>query len=42
VYELPDGTYGASGIPDPKRLLDGNTLFILDPNIPSTRLPNVW
>src|SRR5258708_16640403 len=29
-YLRPDGTIGASGKPDPKRLLDGKTLYRLE------------
>jgi hypothetical protein len=30
-YVRPDGTIGASGLPDPKRLRVGDILFIVDP-----------
>lgn len=30
-YLRPDGTRGASGRPDPKRLVVGGTLYVLDP-----------
>ena len=28
-YLLPDGTIGGSGIPDPKRIFEGETLYIV-------------
>ena len=30
-YVRPDGTIGASGRPDPKRLVENGILFIVDP-----------
>lgn len=30
-YLRPDGTLGASGLPDPKAIFDGDTLYIVDP-----------
>lgn len=30
VFKKPDGTFGASGIPDPKRVLAEGVLFVLD------------
>lgn len=30
AYILPNGEYGASGTPDPKRLVEGDTIYILD------------
>jgi hypothetical protein len=36
-YILPDGSIGASGRPDPKWLLDGGTIFMLEsPKRPAT------
>src|SRR3954468_11316707 len=31
-YRLPDGSIGASGFADPKRLVVGEELWIVDPN----------
>ena len=31
-YLRPDGTLGASGMPDPKRLKEGDVLYIADPD----------
>lgn len=33
VFKKPDGSFGASGIPDPKRLLVGTTLYRLDKSL---------
>ncbi len=30
-YLRPDGTLGASGMPDPKAIIEGDTMYILDP-----------
>ncbi len=30
VFKQPNGTFGASGVPDPKQVLIGDTLYILD------------
>jgi hypothetical protein len=30
-YLRPDGTLGASGKPDPKAIIQGDTMYILDP-----------
>lgn len=35
VFKKPNGEYGASGIPDPKRILIGNTLYRLDKSLDS-------
>lgn len=35
VFKTPKGSYGASGIPDPKRVLVGNTLYRLDKSLDS-------
>lgn len=32
VYELPDGTYGGSGQPDPKELIIGRNRLIASPD----------
>jgi hypothetical protein len=31
-YLRPDGTLGASGRPDPKAIIQGDTMYILDPD----------
>jgi hypothetical protein len=33
VFKKPDGSYGASGIPDPKRVVVGDTLYVLDKSL---------
>jgi hypothetical protein len=32
-FRRADGSIAASGMPDPKRVLEGNTLYVLDPMI---------
>jgi hypothetical protein len=39
-YLRPNGVLGASGRPDPKRVLVGTTLYILDSQAPHQRNPN--
>jgi hypothetical protein len=35
-YARPDGTIGASGMPDPKRLRVGSTIYVVSPEVAST------
>ena len=39
-YLLPDGTIGASGLPDPKWLRDGDKILILAPHKAEADDPN--
>jgi hypothetical protein len=38
-YLRPDGTLGASGLPDPKWLRDGDRILILDDSLDAQKDP---